>query len=137
MRVCLASLGGALCPAPIRWVDPCGSGRFVIQHFNVADQVADVFYTIEIRIRDFHGGEGLLYSAYLFKRQQDGAVVRSTNVLLVLPMAGNRIYFALPAPAFGQPAIQALTASAVPRFCIPPPAATLLRLHLSIQAGSF
>jgi hypothetical protein len=70
MRVCLASLGGALCPAPIRWVDPCGSGRFVIQHFNVADQVADVFYTIEIRIRDFHGGEGLLFN--LFKRQQVG-----------------------------------------------------------------
>ncbi len=46
-------------------------------------------------------------------------------------------YFALAAPALGQPAIQALTASAVPRFCIPPPAATLLRLHFSIQAGSF
>ena len=61
-----------MCPAPIRWVDPCGSGRFVIQHFNAADQVADVFYTIEIRIRDFHGGEGLLHSAYLFKRQQVG-----------------------------------------------------------------
>ena len=72
MTVCLAYLGGALCPAPIRWLDPCGSGRFVIQHFNVADQVADVFYTIEIRIRDFHGGEGLLHSAYLFKRQQVG-----------------------------------------------------------------
>ena len=46
-------------------------------------------------------------------------------------------YFALAAPALGQPAIQALTASAVPRFCIPLPAATLLRLHFSIQAGSF
>ena len=44
----------------------------LIQNFNVADQVADVFYTIEIRIRDFHGGEGLLHSAYLFKRQQVG-----------------------------------------------------------------
>jgi hypothetical protein len=72
VTVCLAYLGGALCPAPIRWLDPCGSGRFVVQHFNVADQVADVFSTIEIRIRDFHGGEGLLYSAYLFKRQQVG-----------------------------------------------------------------
>ncbi len=61
-----------MCPAPIRWLDPCGSGRFVVQHFNVADQVTDVFYTIEIRIRDFHGGEGLLHSAYLFKRQQVG-----------------------------------------------------------------
>jgi hypothetical protein len=53
-------------------VDPCGSGRFVIQHFNAADQVADVFYTIEIRIRDFHDGEGLLHSAYVFKRQPVG-----------------------------------------------------------------
>ena len=49
VTVCLAYLGGALCPAPIRWLDPCGSGGFVVQHFNVADQVADVFYTIEIR----------------------------------------------------------------------------------------
>jgi hypothetical protein len=46
-------------------------------------------------------------------------------------------YFALPAPALGQPAIQALTAWAVPRACMPPPAAILLRLHFSIQAGSF
>ena len=61
-----------MCPAPIRSLDPCGSGRFVVQHLNVADQVADVFYTIEIRIRDFHGGEGLLHSAYLFKRLQVG-----------------------------------------------------------------
>ncbi len=72
LTVCLAYLGGALCPAPIRWLDPCGPGRFVVRYFNVADQVADVFYTIEIRIRDFHGGEGLLHSAYLFKRQQVG-----------------------------------------------------------------
>ncbi len=35
-----------MCPAPIRWLDHCGSGRFVVQHFNVADQVTDVFYTI-------------------------------------------------------------------------------------------
>jgi len=56
----------------IRWLDPCGSGRFVVQHFNVVDQVANVFYTIEIRIRDFHGGEGLLHSPYLFERQQAG-----------------------------------------------------------------
>ena len=86
VTVCLAFLGGALCPAPIRWVDPCGSGRFVIQHFNAADQVADVFYTIEIRIRDFHGGEGLLHSAYLFKRQQvgecHGALPIGPNALL-------------------------------------------------------
>jgi hypothetical protein len=72
VTVCLAYLGGALCPAPIRWLDPCGSGRFVVQHFNVVDQVADVFYTIEIRLRDFHGGEGLFHSAYLFKRLQVG-----------------------------------------------------------------
>ncbi len=39
----------------------------LIQNFNVTDQVADVFYTIEIRIRDLYGGEGILHSDYLFK----------------------------------------------------------------------
>ena len=52
-----------------------------------------------------------------------------------LPSAGH--YFALPVPALGQPAMHARTASAVPRACWPPPAATLLRLHFSMQAGSF
>jgi hypothetical protein len=29
----------------------------VIHDFNVADEIADDFYTIEVCIRDFHGGE--------------------------------------------------------------------------------
>jgi hypothetical protein len=40
----------------------------VVHDFNVADQIADDFYTIEICSRDFHGGEVIVDSRYLFTR---------------------------------------------------------------------
>jgi len=42
----------------------------VVHDFNVADQIADDFYTIEICSRDFHGGEVIVDSRYLFTRYQ-------------------------------------------------------------------
>jgi hypothetical protein len=42
----------------------------VVHDFNVADQIADDFYTIEICSHDFHGGEVIFDSRYLFTRYQ-------------------------------------------------------------------
>jgi hypothetical protein len=51
---------------------PLRVGAFRCPTFQCGGSGRRFFYTIEIRIRDFHGGEGLPYSAYLFKRQQVG-----------------------------------------------------------------
>jgi len=42
----------------------------VVHDFNVADQIADDFYTIEICSRDLRGGEVIFDSRYLFTRYQ-------------------------------------------------------------------
>ena len=42
----------------------------VVHDFNVADQIADDFYTIEICSRDLRGGEVIFDSRYLFTRYE-------------------------------------------------------------------
>jgi hypothetical protein len=42
----------------------------VVHDFNVADQIADDFYTIEICSRDLRGGEVIFDSRYLFTQYE-------------------------------------------------------------------
>ena len=58
----------------------------VVHDFNVADQIADDFYTIEICSRDLRGGEVIFDSRYLFMRYE------VTNCLTRPQFIGMRWY---------------------------------------------